>query len=460
MQEQNNFERQVKETMDGFSVQPSAPVWQKIEREIRQKKERRRVVLWLLPLLLAGGLWLALSQRGEQQQEIAARSTQSPAPTDQNGPADPAKEPLTETEVLLHETEAEVPTSTTAPISRSNDLFRSGLSILKQNKPANSTERTPGTARKRDAMINEPLNRSVTVEIPMNEETTSSRKATTEVMTEKTEEADIKTGQTATDTPPATSDNKENKVDQNEAMDSAAVAPKTETIEPVSRPRKWKLILQATGGYAQTINSFFPLAAAAESNIVPNSLGFLPRESPRPSTPGAAFSIGSVLSTTVSTKLSFNTGVQYTYTSTKQPYGQMAYGRYNGFSPSSDSSAALLTTGISNQYTNQYHFLEIPAGISYSLFSTLPVDLHAGLSLTALASSNAVQYDEEHDIYYKQNDKLQRLGLNVFAGFSYSLAKERLKVGPHIQYGLIPVHTRGDKSFMLMGGLRAAYSLR
>ncbi len=49
MQEQN-FEKQVRRKMDELSLSPSAPVWNKVEEQIRKKKDRRRIVLWLLPL--------------------------------------------------------------------------------------------------------------------------------------------------------------------------------------------------------------------------------------------------------------------------------------------------------------------------------------------------------------------------------------------------------------------------
>ena len=57
---QNNFEKGVREKMDELKFEPSEPVWQNIEKQIRNKKDRRRLIFWipLLILLLSGGVWL------------------------------------------------------------------------------------------------------------------------------------------------------------------------------------------------------------------------------------------------------------------------------------------------------------------------------------------------------------------------------------------------------------------
>src|SRR3954469_11898915 len=56
---QNEFEKQVQQKMEELNFVPSEPVWEKIEEQIRKKKDRRKAFLWLpfLLLLLAGGSW-------------------------------------------------------------------------------------------------------------------------------------------------------------------------------------------------------------------------------------------------------------------------------------------------------------------------------------------------------------------------------------------------------------------
>jgi hypothetical protein len=456
MQEQNNFERQVKETMDGFSIQPSAPVWEKVEREIRQKKERRRLVLWILPLLLAGGLWLALLQNhADEKQDTAVNTVNAPAAADEKeapkGPLSPIE--LTEQEKTLPAIQSK---KGSAPITvnETNELTSVKNTRTKDNSSKAVTRKN--ISHKQQLNVSDP---SGETELTGDKKTNApASKGTNEIsapaQTDKPKEA-------STVSQPVEIKQNENLIEtkQDPPLDSASVAPKSEAVEPVSRPRKWKISLQVTGGYAQTMRSFFPLAAASESNIVPNAIGFTPRVGPREATPGASFSGGIILSTSLTTKLKFNTGIHYNYASTKQPYGEKSVGNWYGVSPTADSGTVLLKTGNANIYTNRYHFIEVPAGITYRLFTTLPVELHTGVSLTALVASNAVQFDESYDLFYTQKNKLQSLGANAFAGFSYSLAKERLKIGPHIQYSILPVHRKDDKRYLLTGGIRATLSL-
>lgn len=59
---QNEFEKQVQQKMEELKLVPSEPVWQKVEMQIRRKKDRRRLIFWipLLVVLLGGGLWMRI----------------------------------------------------------------------------------------------------------------------------------------------------------------------------------------------------------------------------------------------------------------------------------------------------------------------------------------------------------------------------------------------------------------
>jgi len=60
---QNEFEKQVQQKMEELKLVPSDPVWQKVEMQIRKKKDRRRAIFWIpIFILLAGGLWIGMEQ--------------------------------------------------------------------------------------------------------------------------------------------------------------------------------------------------------------------------------------------------------------------------------------------------------------------------------------------------------------------------------------------------------------
>ena len=80
---QNNFEKQVQQKMDELSFVPTEPVWKKIEEQIRQKKDRSKLIIWLpmLLLLLAGGFWWLNSTKTNQNNlaQSVAEKENSPA---------------------------------------------------------------------------------------------------------------------------------------------------------------------------------------------------------------------------------------------------------------------------------------------------------------------------------------------------------------------------------------------
>jgi len=53
----NEFEKKVQQTMDGFRLRPSDDVWQNVERRIRERKRKRRIIFFILFSLI--GLALA-----------------------------------------------------------------------------------------------------------------------------------------------------------------------------------------------------------------------------------------------------------------------------------------------------------------------------------------------------------------------------------------------------------------
>ena len=87
---QNNFEKQVQQKMDELSFVPTEPVWKKIEEQIRQKKDRSKLIIWLpiLLLLLAGGFWWLNSTRTNQNNLAQSVAEKENSPASKNFPID------------------------------------------------------------------------------------------------------------------------------------------------------------------------------------------------------------------------------------------------------------------------------------------------------------------------------------------------------------------------------------
>ncbi|MGZ8544798.1 MAG: hypothetical protein ACXWV0_05850, partial [Flavisolibacter sp.] len=105
---QNEFEKQVKAKMEELDFVPSAPVWPKIEAQIRQEKDRRRLLLWLplLTLLVGGAItWMVIKASDKSSLAIqpGVEKTMEEKPLVDHLPVSPR-----ESSVTLEETEGPV----------------------------------------------------------------------------------------------------------------------------------------------------------------------------------------------------------------------------------------------------------------------------------------------------------------------------------------------------------------
>ena len=79
--QENNFEKQVQQKMEELQFVPSEPVWQKVALQIGKEKRKRRLVLFLLPLLLATGsaIWYVSSNNNDSSKTISQSQQNIPA---------------------------------------------------------------------------------------------------------------------------------------------------------------------------------------------------------------------------------------------------------------------------------------------------------------------------------------------------------------------------------------------
>ena len=90
-------------------------------------------------------------------------------------------------------------------------------------------------------------------------------------------------------------------------------------------------------------------------------------------------------------------------------------------------------------YTNQYHFIQLPLGVEYKLVKSLPLLLQIGAKIEQLLGSNALSYNQYGSVYVKDKEMLARTGVNLFSGVSYQFRSHKafsFAIGPQIHYGL------------------------
>ena len=112
---QDRFEKEVQHKMEELKLTPSAPVWEKIELEIRPEKKRRRAILWFLlaGLFLSGSAWWLYQSFGHNDRQLISKhpiNTPQKPPIDQNpAPQDPAA--TTNTPIIREQQPASIKTN-------------------------------------------------------------------------------------------------------------------------------------------------------------------------------------------------------------------------------------------------------------------------------------------------------------------------------------------------------------
>lgn len=250
---------------------------------------------------------------------------------------------------------------------------------------------------------------------------------------------------------------------QNKPADSIspdAVIEKKKAVAKNIKQSSWKWGLTGSAGISNLNDgSFFDGIIdgisgekALVADVSPNVMNSAPSPTaiihkPSPIEKGFSFSVGAFVQKNLSKRFSISTGLQYSYYSTNIRVGnrvdssaslqlQNAFGALNV--SQYYRSAPVPAT---REFTNRFHFIELPVSIYFQLNkgNRLPVFWNAGLSLSYLVSTNALHFDSQTGVYYKDNDLFNKLQANLSTGLSVSLwnkSKMPIHVGPQLQYGL------------------------
>lgn len=475
---EQNFEKQVQQKMEELSLTPSAPVWQKVEEQIRKKKDRRRLLFWLLPLLMVvGGSagWMIWSTGKGAGSIDSVQITHQPVT-----PVDVVQEKaVVNTAPGIKEQD-----QTTKSTGNVND--KDEITAYKQpGITAKPPKLTTSLTTSRPKMI-EKEGLSPTDEITSEEKTTKAKQAETisneEVETLKevaaNREEESRTNTAAPDT--AASSGQEvitNKVPEITppaapattlplSEDSATLVQK----EPVKKkPSRWLWTAHAEGGVASVWSSLFELPSTRSqfmySSPAQYSGGNFFAYYPSPQEEGPAFAAGFTAKRILNARTKLTAGVQYNFYSTTMAVGQEKNASTSAMVPYARQSSAADNSylpGTQNQYRNRYHFIQLPIGIEYQVLRKIPLQVHGGLSVAQLVSTNALLYDYNAQAYYQNSRAFNTTQLHLFTNLTYPVWKRkavRLDLGPYVQYSLTELQKKApDKNRLFSTGLRTQFS--
>ncbi|MEO6869535.1 MAG: hypothetical protein ABI168_07820 [Ginsengibacter sp.] len=439
--EPNNFEDQVKNKMDELKIYPPESTWLNIEKRISNKGKRRKFLLlfFLALCLLTGGYWLLNSGSGfkaiskNQEQEVIREDSQKirgkmndSSPTnlkfsDKNNIADfeskaPGKTVGLSGKILKYKTTKgwKKLKSTPAdylfkkritPDGESNKIKSDEISILEE-KSSDSTDDQKKILVKNDHKISSEL-KKITIQ------------------------------KTGLDTV------KENSISEKvfDNPDSELANNKEKNIKEKSKANKnqknnWQVGLTFSGGVSLVGNAPFGLKNNLTYFSDPmnsgTGSGSFPYYSPSKIRNSISIIGGVFIEKFISEKFHVSFGFNYKYFSTVNK---------TGFKIDSVQTAYYNSPVGSSTYRNSFHFVEVPAALKVLLNNkkSLPLYWKAGMSISQLLSSNALQFKTNPGVYYIDNSLFIKTQLGFSTGLSVTLMSKQkypVSIGPEIYYGI------------------------
>lgn len=509
--QENEFEKQVKQKMDEFHLRPSAPVWLEIRKQLINRR-RRRLLLFIpmLALVLAGGYYTRLTfftgkkissanetntintERGNEINKLLPvpgnKNTNTTAVTAEEDKT--VKEEKKNRPVMKEKREASKDSSfrikksitegpakgTQNPKSpvRSSDNSKSHLVQIKIKKALNSKVAHDHLAEKNKTDKAADNNKQSAVNSGSRKDDAFALKPGK--VNNSIEDIALAYKMVPADNNPVVIDPD---IEQNRMTDSLSPSlltainlPRFETKN--SDPKKWKAGFTFAVGASSRANKPWQINSSEAEKSLPAALGMLSSSGgvvnggvfvlpPSEVKAGVAFKAGIVVAKTISKRFDISSGLLYSYSSDHIQVGKSisssaAASSYLNFDVRNQSSY----TSIQNSdYTNKYHFIELPFSVSYNLTGKwrVPLVLNTGVSISRLISTNALLYDAAWGgIYYDGKEDINKTQVNISAGFSFRFGNKsgwQWNIGPKIYVSTTKLFTNAydDNKHPLYGGL-------
>lgn len=448
----NPFEHEAKQKLDELNFTPSDAVWQKVEAQIKKDKNRRRLLIWL-PLfcvLMGAGCWYFISGKSNPlpAKEVIA------IPHQDKNKADSFSIQRTP---LNAEASAAVEKNNTRQGAGEN---HAAGAVPKENKKTyKKPKRTPGTGIR---FSTQPVEKTYSAGIRGQRQTpdTYFRNAENTPAITPMNSASRNTENNTKDSTSHNADN--NKTDHPSANPAAGGKPDSadrqrptdfssahrDSLNRIARNktasgRKSKIEwgITAGPGFSSVSEKFIQDSYLAPAPVnLSSGINWSGLPSAKQS---FAYFAGLMVKKPLNNTMSIFTGIRYTYSAIKISRGNpvnlpmTVYGANNYSSNIADYYSAA-APGHFN-YTSHYHFLEIPLGIEKQFGQKSRFSANAGISFARLLATNALQFDPQYGIYYKDDSYFNKTQWNILGSIQYSLLEKKkytLRIGPQVQYGL------------------------
>ncbi|MFN4314956.1 MAG: hypothetical protein ACK4E0_11715 [Chitinophagaceae bacterium] len=490
--QKNKFEKQIREQLEELHFRPSAPVWENVADNIRRRRRRRVLAYFISGFLLLGGGITAASVFMSEKAETTAQTVQinkervskdnkstsaiemgDPAPGVEEGSAsaattaNPAKK-------INHDGTA----SSAGTTREGNKEISSASKAIKKSERAGTTQGAPVNERYKTKKAKQAKSSIAPANNYIENKLVAADNTSTELLNDK-----------RTETLPAIG--LQNSI-ASSSYDfyTAGSLPVNDMVGPDDLPgpvahrqpesgkwnrKGWEWAIEAGAGLGYRREQAIPGISPAKSSRVDLMIGSavtgpvggfaIIRNFPSASDEGIGFSIGVNGRHEVTPALRVTGGLRYSYQSEQIQVGRkydsaLVFNNYLARSVLANSAYVGSPRG---QFTNQYHFLQVPLGIELKLNKGVktPISWELGVAPGLLIGSNALVYDSSYNgIYYKDKAQYNRFQLAATMGFSIELAGKkgmRFVLGPELRTNLTALAENGydDRQYLFYGGLRA-----
>lgn len=462
--QENEFEKDMRQKMDAWQLHPAEEVWQKIKEEVAQKRKRRRGIIFFLlaGLIAVGVLFTALTGIVNKGHIDELSQNKTNTATDNNQESKSKKEVINSDDVVFEnrqvqeDDKAEDMKQAKESLNVINGTGKSSVSVSKADVAIVSAGKEdkimkPSVVKRKTKSA---LKTKITVANP--------GESIEENLTDDTLSLQANN---ENKNPVVESENNEEKEEiRNEIIVKANDNDLSKNeIKPViedkngekqeSKPAKskWGAGFSIAGGksYAGYNNNDKSLVYTYNDATSSPGQGNNPATGTvtyNPSEASASFGFSAALHLfrPISKKVKFITGLQYQLFSTSQKTGTMTSGATQSFAGREKRFAY----GTQNTYSNYYHYLTLPVGVSANLFDVGSKEIHveADISFSRMIKTNALLFDTAGGYYYNQSTAFNKNFIGLSAFLSVNLAgknKPALYIGPQFYYSITALAPAG-----------------
>lgn len=472
----NEFEKQVMQKLEDLQIRPSPEVWTEVEKQIRKEKKRRRIIFWwVLPCLLtAGGItWYItrqaqpaeLSEQGIKQ--IQKESVPFLIPDNNNDP---------------HVATENKTGSATVAIGKSNHKELPDIQFTLKKKEPLSNSRKPAEL----LMDNKELPQRHT-EIPLssNEDFATNNNPPGPVEKKSSDansvinESKPPLQEKIAQGPPAVNgeDSVNNgsdsiKIVHSEGREMSEPPIKNEKKKNNPGKSKWGLELKLTAGISGRVKGLPSLGSqkALSNSSLSGGLPSGPFIYTYPAEPGSGFAweAGIHAIRKMTKKTSFSIGLAYSSLSTSQEIGGLVdSSRVIQNASYSTPVRTYYQSGKYTNYINHYNYIQLPVSLQWQVNKgrKIPLTWENGFALGWLSGSNALQYSERTNVFYRDNELLNNIQLSFQSGFQVKLfnsSNHPVTTGFSLNYNLTPLDKvySNDRNHLFSMGWRLGCLLK